>query len=373
MFLEEKIREINQRLEKAGNGKIAVWCLGVHTEKLAEYTDLLKYNIKFFIDKNADMYGKDFEIYGKPVRSPREAAHADIDYIVISTYKYQNEILAELKSRGMEEKAVTLYSDTDEGDFYLLPDQKNKDCYFTGNFSSWNEAAQLTKGYADDRIAEKVLYATRQVMEHKACYERDSVLFYTRDYNYRLISLFGILASQQSHINILDFGGALGSEYWRNREFLYKFKTGFTWNVVEQKHYVEIGNREITSHELKFYSSIDQLEGQKINLIILSGVLQCLPHYQTVLSELAGLGAEYILIDRQTVGSRSRICIQYVGENIYCASYPIRILAEQELMEFLCEKYKKAAEYESESDSGRAYVDGAEFRYKGYIMERKNM
>ncbi len=57
MFLEEKIREINQRLEKAGNGKIAVWCLGVHTEKLAEYTTLLKYNIQFFIDKNAEMYG----------------------------------------------------------------------------------------------------------------------------------------------------------------------------------------------------------------------------------------------------------------------------------------------------------------------------
>lgn len=70
MFFEEKVKEINNILRKLESGKTAVWCLGMHTEKLAKYTNLLKYGVSFFIDKNANLY-MNREIYGIAVLSPR--------------------------------------------------------------------------------------------------------------------------------------------------------------------------------------------------------------------------------------------------------------------------------------------------------------
>lgn len=369
MFFEEKIEEINHILKKLKNGKTAVWCLGIHTEKLLEYTDLLKYDIKFFIDRNAQSYRKQ-EAYGKPVYKIEEADFQGIDHIVLSTYRYQKQILSDLNRMGLSERAIALYTELEEGEFYLLPKKDNADFYFTGNFADWRDARQSVTGYEDAAIAQKVLEATKQVMEKKACFERDSVLFYKPEYNFKLIALFGLLASRNSSVNIVDFGGALGSEYWRNREFFYQFGVDFTWNIVEQDTYVTLGKKEVSNKELRFYNNVSQLEG-KTDLVLLSSVLQYLPDYKSVLSELMDLEAEYILIERQVVSEQSRICVQYVGENIYSASYPLRILDEKELMDLLDRKYRKITEFVSEADEPRAYVDGKEFYYKGYLMERK--
>ena len=215
-----------------------------------------------------------------------------------------------------------------------------------------------------------MLEATKQVMEGKACFERDSVLFYHKEFNFRLISIFGLLASCSRHINVLDFGGALGSEYWKNRDFLYKFGVDFTWNIIEQEHYVEIGKKEISNKELRFYRNVSQLE-RRPDILILSGVLQYLPDYQVILSELLDLKPRYILIERQIVSDQTRICVQYVAENIYQASYPVRIIGEQELMDIFGDRYCKLTEFGSEADGDRAYVDGKEIKYKGYLMEYK--
>lgn len=369
MFFEEKIEDINHIFETIVNKKIAVWCLGRHTEKLMEYTTLLKYDVRFFVDKQADSVTK-YEVYGRPVYSPKEADFENIDAIVISTYRYQKEILSDLNDMGIADKAVTIYTEKDEGEFYFLPQKNNDNYYFTGNFRCWDDAEKSVTGYEDAAIAQKVLQATKQVMEGKACYERDSILFYNPEFNFRLIGIFGLLVARKNHINILDFGGALGSEYWKNRSFLYKFGTEFTWNVVEQDSYVKLGKEEVSNEELKFYNNINQLK-DKIDLVILSGILQYLPDYKSILSQLLDLDAEFILIERQIVSDKSRICVQYVGKNIYTASYPVHILEEKELLDIFMEKYKKVTEFVSEVDPVKAYVDGKEFYYKGYLMERK--
>lgn len=370
MFFEQKVERIDHILENLGKSAIAVWGVGVHTEKLAAYTGLLKYNIIFFVGKNADFY-VDHHIYGRPVYDPKEADFSQVDYILISTYKYQNDILAFLNQNGLSEKAVSCYFEEDEGEFYFLPRKNGKNFYFSGKFDSWNDAAQYAAGYHEESIVKKVLEATKQVIQGKACFERDSVLFYHKEFNFRLISIFGVLASCKQHIEILDFGGALGSEYWKNREFLHKFGVEFTWNIVEQDHYVEIGNREISNGELRFCSDICQLEHSRPDILILSGVLQYLPDYKKILSDLLDLLPRYILIERQIVSDQTRICVQYVSENIYQASYPVRIIEEQELLDLLGSRYIKLMEFGSKADGDKAYVDGKEIRYKGYLMECK--
>ncbi len=369
MFFEQKVEQINHILQDLGNGALAVWCVGLHTEKLAACTVLLKQNISFFVDRNADSCVS-HDVYGIPVFDPAEADFSNIDYIIISTYKHQNDILLYLKQRGISEKAVTCYAKEDEGEFYLLPRKNKKDFYFSGRYDSWTDAALNAAGYQNGSIALKVLEATKQVMEGKACFERDSVLFYHKEFNFRLISIFGLLASCSRHINVLDFGGALGSEYWKNRDFLYKFGVDFTWNIIEQEHYVEIGKKEISNKELRFYRNVSQLE-RRPDILILSGVLQYLPDYQVILSELLDLKPRYILIERQIVSDQTRICVQYVAENIYQASYPVRIIGEQELMDIFGDRYCKLTEFGSEADGDRAYVDGKEIKYKGYLMEYK--
>lgn len=369
MFFEEKVEEINGALRKLEGKRAAVWCLGRHTQELLEHTKILKYGISFFIDQGAgSRIGK--EAYGRAVLFPEEADFGSVDFIVVSTYRHQDEIVGLLKAKGALEKAVALYSEREEGEFYFLPKKSGWDFYFTGDHASWDEAERSAEGYGSESIVQKVLDATRQVMEGKACFERDSALFYEKEFDFRLACVFGVLAARKKRVSVLDFGGALGSGYWKNRELLRKFGTEFTWNVVEQGSYAAVGKEKVSNGELMFYDGIDEVGEGKADLAVLSSVLQYLPDYKGALSKLMALEPEYILIERQPVGARERICVQHVNETIYRASYPARIIDEGELMGILGEKYSKVAEFGSEADGGRAYADGMEFKYKGYLMER---
>ena len=86
-----------------------------------------------------------------------------------------------------------------------------------GAFDSW-EAAQLrSNGYNADNILQKVLAASLRVKEGEALFERDSVLFYEKKYSWELLATLMWIAAQHGEtLNIIDFGGSLGSTYYQN-------------------------------------------------------------------------------------------------------------------------------------------------------------
>jgi hypothetical protein len=106
---------------------------------------------------------------------------------------------------------------------------------------SWKEIVKETKGYEADNILEKCKNALLKVKNGEYPYERDSVLFDAVQIFYPLLSaLFYVALKCNSEINIVDFGGSLGSTYYQNRGLLKKTEINFSWNVIEQGHFVRL-------------------------------------------------------------------------------------------------------------------------------------
>lgn len=108
----EKIDKINNILETCGEGRICVYCVGEHTKYLFEYTDIKYKNVVAFADRKVKKF------CGLPVRENTAENFKDIDYIVISSFLYQEEIESYLIDIGLQDKIVKLYDMTDEVPFY---------------------------------------------------------------------------------------------------------------------------------------------------------------------------------------------------------------------------------------------------------------
>ena len=57
-------------------------------------------------------------------------------------------------------------------------------------------------------------------------------------------------------LSVLDFGGSLGSTYYQNKKFLDSLDD-VSWNIVEQKHFVDAGKEDFEDERLRFSYDIE--------------------------------------------------------------------------------------------------------------------
>jgi putative methyltransferase (TIGR04325 family) len=245
---------------------------------------------------------------------------------------------------------------------------KPKHYGWLGNYPDWQSAVADSDGYDKQIILDKVSTAIEQVIAGKAAFERDSVLFETQDYNWPFISaLMYVAANHEGNLHLIDFGGSLGSSYFQNRLFFSHLKS-VSWNVVEQAHFVERGQEKFSNNELHFYSAIkDCLNGNKIDTLLLSSVLQYIEKPYQLLEEIFAFGFKTIIIDRMPFNTApaDRISVQKVHPAIYKASYPCHLLNVEYFKDFfLKHNYKLLTEFDA--------IDGKsdDWQYKGFIFER---
>lgn len=239
-----------------------------------------------------------------------------------------------------------------------------------GNFRTWDEAMGKSTGYDSEIILEKTKKALMKVKNGEAVYERDSVIFDKVHYAWPLLASLMLVAAQaKGKLNVLDFGGSLGSTYFQNRVFLSRLPN-VRWNIIEQPRHVEIGKKWFEDEYLKFYPCVeDCLSETQPNVIILSGVLQYLEHPYEVLSTLLGLSCDYVVIDRTPFhdGPIDRLCVQSVPPIIYVASYPSWIFSTQRFRSYLGKKWKIMEEFEG-FDRLKAPIQAI---WKGWIIVRQ--
>lgn len=242
---------------------------------------------------------------------------------------------------------------------------------FAGNYQNWGEAGEHATGYDANAILAKVLEATLKVKRGEAAYERDSVVFDQVEYVWPLLAgLMWAAARNQGRLNVLDFGGALGSTYFQHRRFLENL-ADVRWNVVEQAHYVERGNTLIAEGALRFYSDIAAyLAEQAPNVVLLSSVLQYLPDPFGVLDELAHVGAAVMLIDRTPFSSlpEHRLLVQHVPASIYAASYPMWVFSDSQLLAHLTQHWRVVSRYDAPEGQMRSR-EGVSFKFEGMLLE----
>jgi putative methyltransferase (TIGR04325 family) len=237
-----------------------------------------------------------------------------------------------------------------------------------GNYRSWEEAARACGGYDAPAILERVAAATRAVVRGEAACERDSILFDRNQYSWPVLAaLLWIAARRDGRLNVVDFGGSLGSSYRQNAKFLASLGE-VRWSIVEQANFVELGRREFETEVLRFYSDLEAcLVETKPDVVFFSGVLQCIENPYAVLDVVTRAGIPFLVMDRTPFiqGSEDRLTVQTVSKRVYSASYPAWFFSREKFMAALGNGYRLVEEFES---GDRAVTVPS--RYLGFIFQR---
>lgn len=244
---------------------------------------------------------------------------------------------------------------------------------FDGDYATWDAARAQCSGYDDELIVAKVVNATLKVNSGAAAFERDTVVFEVSEYVWPLLAgLLWAAARNGGKLNVLDFGGSLGSTFFQHLKFLDALPE-LRWNIVEQAHFVKAGRELLDDSRLHFYSSIgESCAITAPNVILLSSVLQYLPRPYDILDELSGLGAAYLIIDRTpfATSERDHIVIQTVPKEIYPARYPMWVFSLPKFRTFIDRHWELVASNTS-PEGTVATGDAARFAFQGMLLERR--
>lgn len=246
---------------------------------------------------------------------------------------------------------------------------------WSGNYATWAQARRRSGGYDAANILEKVKAATLRVTRGEAAFERDSVVFTEPDYEYPLLAaLLWIAAEGKGRLRVIDFGGALGSTYHQYRRFL-EVLPELSWQVVEQKHFVECGRQCFEDGRLSFHETIaDCCAGGEPSVILFSSVLQYLESPFAPVDEAMGKGVKFILIDLTGFVNRGpeRITVQTVPPSIYAASYPCRFFNRADFVRHFEAGYELVMEFNDAI--GQTIQLGPRTRadYKGFLFKSRS-
>lgn len=213
---------------------------------------------------------------------------------------------------------------------------------FYGPYETWKEAQEASCGYGDHNILSKTLEAARLVKAGVAAYERDSVVFFRNSKPVILCNVLSGLSKMHGSISVIDFGGGLGSLYYKTIPWLPR-DMQIDWRIVEQQGLVEVGSREFSDSSLTFIDSSQvKVVENAPDLLILSNALQYL---EEPLAELASLLTTHplmVLIDLVAMSNdnTSAILVQRIYPPLYSASYPMHVFGREELFRVLTKNYR---------------------------------
>jgi putative methyltransferase (TIGR04325 family) len=240
-------------------------------------------------------------------------------------------------------------------------------CGWYGNFSDWDAACRKCTGYDSGEILEKVKQSALMVKKGLVSYERDSVTFMKHEYNFPVLAAVMWVASQNhGKVNLIDFGGSLGSTYFQNRLFLDSLDS-LKWCIVEQPDFVRAGKELFQDEKLRFLYTIDDcLKCTEIDMVLLSSVLPYIEKPYDLLGSLLNSRIRYLLIDKMPlVSGPDRITIQRVNPKIYKASYPCWFFSRNKFLDFMKQHYDLISEYDNTDRSN------IKSEFKGFIFRLK--
>ena len=220
---------------------------------------------------------------------------------------------------------------------------------YSGPFQSWTEARAATQGYADPKILERVRAATASVLRGEADHEQDGIAFHSPASATPVLSgLLLAAALDGGNLRVLDFGGSLGSHYLKWRRF-FDHLHALRWDIVEQSGFVDAGRALFKDCGLPvhFHESVDGARVQRPNAVLLGSVLQYVERPLELLARMVELGAEVVIIDRTPFSGDGlpRILVQHVSPRIYPTSYPMHVLAQDEVARVLGTGYDRLLDF----------------------------
>ena len=253
----------------------------------------------------------------------------------------------------------------------VLNKLKKKQYGWFGDYDNWTNAQNYASGYDSSKIIKKIKEASMKVRDEEVAYERDGALYNKIYYSWPLLSSIMLSSIQDGHVNVLDYGGSLGTSYFQNKKFLDNIEC-ISWNIVEQKHFVDTGKKYFENDKLHFYYDIKScLKENKCNILILAGVLQYIENPYSLLDEVFKFDIPYILIDRTPFIYKEcdQITLQIVSPNIYDASYPCWFFDKYKMIDYFTHNHYTLVEEFDVVDE----LDGKNemYAFKGMLWKNK--
>lgn len=240
--------------------------------------------------------------------------------------------------------------------------------YFSAEKKNWSRALENSESYEDKTIVKKIIKTYEQIENYNfEFYERDGILFKQKFDETVLLNFLTENIKPGKFLEVLDFGGSLGSRYFSNYNFINK--NNIIWNVVEQNKFVEYGKKKLQKKNLQFYFSIDEcLKTKNIDSVIFSGSLQYLEKYYEILKHIKKNNIKSVFIDFLPVSNfkNHKIFVQNIPKKIYKSSYPIRIFSKNKFINEI-----KNLEFDFELKDHRKTVFYG-FDYYSFIIKNKS-
>lgn len=229
----------------------------------------------------------------------------------------------------------------------ILKQLSGKGGYFTGPYNTWEEAKKKATGYDAQDIIDSVRQAALAQKQNNT-FVRDSVELEKPDHSYPLLTALLSLLLNKPDINIIDFGGGLGSTYYNCKKFITSEKFRVIWHIIEQSNFVKIGQQDHQTESLLFFDAIEHIKCD-IDMLILSSVLQYLPNASELIKQIKEKKYPYIFIDRLashiSMHQATTIMVEHVPTYVYKASYPCRIFNYDDLLNAFTDQYDVVSEF----------------------------
>ncbi|MEZ5618805.1 MAG: methyltransferase, TIGR04325 family [Rhodocyclaceae bacterium] len=197
-----------------------------------------------------------------------------------------------------------------------------------GTYRSMDEALDATRSMSYQNIAQDTSYIEGRLLPKPS----------TQSKRHLDIKHLGILTSiltacyakERDTLIVLDFGGGAGLHFHRLRSFI-PYGISLKWGIVELPSVAEIGRTESTSHELTYFSSLEEFRQAYgiADIVIASGVLQTMENPLATLRELAVCGAYIILANLPLLRSESDFVAVNHAET---PSYPLWFFSERKFV-----------------------------------------
>jgi putative methyltransferase (TIGR04325 family) len=212
---------------------------------------------------------------------------------------------------------------------------------------SWKDAEEKSTGYDAEEIMVAVRNAAKLVLDGKAVYERDSLIFDKIQYSWPLLASLLFAAANSQKMRVIDFGGGLGTTFQQNRRFLTRLENNCEWRIVEQKAFVEIGRKEFTTQNISFFDTISEAAKNGVDIVLFCGSLCYVENPYCFLDEAINSCAPYIIFDRTPITDAEKdiFAVENHPPSIYKASYPIRNFNYSNLLNPLKQSYELVEEW----------------------------
>lgn len=244
--------------------------------------------------------------------------------------------------------------------------------WFQGVYNNWEDAEKNSQGYNSADIFEKVKESALKVKSGDAVFERDSFLFHKLEFSYPLsVYLLFICSQLDNSMQVLDFGGSLGSTYFQNKS-LFSAVKNLKWIVIEQEYLVSFGQKELEDEKLVFCHNIGTAcKFYQPNIALLSSSIQYIEQWQSIIGSIIDSSVSYIIIDRTPFddsAKKSYVTIQNVPKEIYEASYPCHIFSKIEFDSIVLSKFEEVFNLPA---FDKLKLKGFDINYRAILYKRK--